>query len=172
MSKFLTLGQIVKPQGIKGEVKVLPNVDKISGFKTLKSVYVDGEKKEIAGVRADGSGVFLLFSGIHDRDSAEKLRNKEVSVPLEEAEAFREGYFIIELKGLKVFVDERETGILTEVLHTGSVDVFVVDGKRKYMVPFLKRLVLNVDLQKGIIKLEPKIFEEGEREREYVQKRK
>lgn len=160
MSKFLILGQIVKPQGIKGEVKLLSYVEKISGFKTLKHAYVDGIKKEIVRARADGSGVFLLFEGVNDRDAGEKLRNKEVSIRLEDAEPFRVGFFVIELEGLKVFADGVELGVLSEVLHTGSVDVFVVKGKRNFMVPYLKKLVLDVDLVSGTMTLDAKVFEE------------
>lgn len=160
MSKFLVLGQIVKPQGIKGEVKLISYVEKISGFKSLKSVYLDGQKKEIVRARADGSGVFLLFKGIDDRDSAECLRHKEVSIPLEEAEPFRVGYFVIELEGLKVFVGEKQVGILSEVLNTGSVDVFAIKGEKNFMVPFLKKLVVNVDLEQGTMLIDSKVFEE------------
>lgn len=160
MSKFLSLGQIVKPQGIKGEVKLLSYVEKISGFKTLKSAYVDGVKREIVRARADGSGVFLLFDGVNDRDKAEKLRNKEVSILLEDAEPFRVGFFVIELEGLKVFSESVELGVLSEVLHTGSVDVFAVKGKRNFMIPYLKKLVLNVDLDAGSMTLDPQVFEE------------
>lgn len=160
MSKYLSLGQIVKPQGIKGEVKLVSYVERISGFKTLTHVYLDGQRKEIVRARADGSGVFLLFKDVNDRDTAEKLRNKEIKIPLEEAEPFRVGYFVIELEGLKIITNDTELGILSEVLHTGSVDVFVVKGKKNFMVPYLKKLVLSVDLDKNIMLFDSKVFEE------------
>lgn len=160
MKKLLEIGEIVKPQGIKGEVKLVPYMDKLNAYKSLKRVIIDGQTKEIVGARHDGSGVFLLFQGVSDRNTAETYRKKIVSIPIEEAEPFRKGYFIVELEGLNVFVGEKPVGVLEQVLKTGAVDVFSVKGDRPFMTPFLKKLVVRVDLDEGKIVFDPKVFEE------------
>lgn len=160
MKKLLEIGEIVKPQGIKGEVKLVPYMENLNAYKTLKRVIIDGQQKEIVGARHDGSGVFLLLKDVADRNEAEKYRRKIVSIPIEEAEPFREAYFIVELEGLKVFVGDRFVGILDQVLKTGSVDVFSVKGDAPFMTPYLKRLVSLIDLEKGIIVFDPIVFEE------------
>ena len=46
----LKVGIIVKPQGIKGEVKVQPLTDDINRFNDLKEVIIDGNSKEDSDV--------------------------------------------------------------------------------------------------------------------------
>lgn len=160
MKKLLEIGEIVKPQGIKGEVKLIPYFENLKAYKSLKRVIIDGQSKEIVGARHDGSGVFLLLKGISDRNTAELMRKKMVSIPIDEAEPFRNGYFIVELEGLNVYVGEKSVGTLKEVLKTGSVDVFSVKGDKPFMVPYLNKLVSEIDLEKGIMVLDPNVFEE------------
>lgn len=160
MKKLLEIGEIVKPQGIKGEVKMIPYMEKLNAYKSLKAVIIDGQHKEIVGARHDGSGVFLLLKGVSDRDVAETYRKKKVFIPLEEAEPFRDGYFIVELEGLSVHVADQEVGVLKEVIKTGGVDAFYVKGDRNFMVPFLKKLVLTIDTDNGIMVLDPEVFKQ------------
>ena len=44
MKKFLTIGEITKPHGVKGEVKVFPLTDDINRFKKLKRVFIEGKE--------------------------------------------------------------------------------------------------------------------------------
>ena len=46
MKKFLLIGQAVKPQGVRGEIKVLPATDDVERFCDLENVFLD-EKGEI-----------------------------------------------------------------------------------------------------------------------------
>ena len=39
MRPYLCLGTIAKPQGVKGEVKVLPQTDDLARFSALKKIY-------------------------------------------------------------------------------------------------------------------------------------
>ena len=46
MKKFLLIGQAVKPQGVRGEIKVLPATDDVERFCDLENVFLD-EKGEV-----------------------------------------------------------------------------------------------------------------------------
>ena len=41
MKKFLMIGQIVKPQGVRGEIKVLPLTDDPERYLDLEYVFLD-----------------------------------------------------------------------------------------------------------------------------------
>ena len=161
MIKTLKIGKIVKPQGVNGEVKVYPYVDEIAPFTELKSVFLDGKNVKIAGARVSGSDVFISFEGVKDRNVAETLRGKELSLSMDEARVFAsDGYFILELIGLDVCVGDNIVGKIKEVLKNGAADVFVVDGERPFMIPFLKKLTLSVDIDGGKIVFDEKVFKE------------
>ena len=78
LSPYLFLGEIVKPQGIRGEVKVRHYTDDPGRFQELDSLLVkNGEAYQplaIVGCRVDQDDVYLKLKGVSDRNEAEKLR--------------------------------------------------------------------------------------------------
>ena len=64
-----------------------------------------------------------------------------------------------DLLGLVVTDGETRLGVITDVLQYGAADVLVLDeGKR--MVPYLKRLVLSVDLEQRTMTVDAKVWQE------------
>ena len=154
------VGKIVKPQGIKGEVKVVCFVDNPKGLCHLRQITVGGTPYRILRARVVGQDVFLTLDGIKDRNDAETLRDKLLTVDRKEAEGLKAGeYFVQDLLGLVVTDGETRLGVITDVLQYGAADVLVLDeGKR--MVPYLKRLVLSVDLEQRTMTVDAKVWQE------------
>ena len=75
---------------------------------------------------------------------------------LEELEGHLE-YYWRDLVGLRVVTDQGEMlGTLTEIIATGSNDVYVVQGReREYLIPALEEVVLEVNLDDGVMKVSP-----------------
>ena len=154
----MEIGKIVKPQGIKGEVKIVPYVDNIQSFRTLKYLLVNGEKMDIASARVGGCDVFVCFVGINDRDKAEELRGAVVSLEREVAKIFAgDGFFIDELIGLKVVVGDKEEGIVEDLRNYGAADVFYVKGEKKFSFPYVKKFITPCP-DKGIIQVDAEGF--------------
>lgn len=150
--KRITVGKIAKPQGIKGEVKLQCYVDAPEGFLRIKEVYVGGVLRTVKLARVVGADVFLTLEGVDDRNMAETLRNLEVEVDRDKADQLKTGdYFVADLTGLTVKVGEEEMGKVADVLQYGAADIFDVRGKKNYLVPFLKALVLDIDIEAGVI---------------------
>lgn len=107
MTDYLTIAQIVKPQGIRGEVKVLAMTDEPTDLKAFDRVYVGGNALKILKVRpAGGNCAYLTLSGIADRNAAETLRGQEVRVMRSDAPALPEDtFYIADLIGC-IIVDE------------------------------------------------------------------
>ena len=159
--KQIIVGKIVKPQGIKGEVKLQCYVDAPVGFLRIKEVYVGTRPMRITHARCVGADVFLLLDGVTDRNQAELLRNAEVSVDRAVADVLKTGdYFVSDLVGLRVVCDGAVLGEIRDVLQHGAADVFDIRGERNYLVPFLKALVLSIDLEAGIMTVDPAKWQE------------
>lgn len=75
MYDFITIGQIVKAVGIRGEIKIKPITDDPARFRRLKIVYIKSKPYKIESCRFDGDYVVFKLSGISDRNAAEELRN-------------------------------------------------------------------------------------------------
>ena len=93
MRENLIVGTILKPQGIRGELKVKPYTDSPEDFKEFKNLYLDGEKRRVLSVRVGDGMVFLGLSGVPDRNAAELLRGKNLELDRDEAKGhlFRAG---------------------------------------------------------------------------------
>ena len=154
LNEYLLIGEITKPQGIAGEVKVHPHTGDPSRFLSLDSVYMqsgDGyESIPIAGARLSGRDVFLTLPGVTDRDKAEALRGKKLYVDRARAVALSEDEnFICDLIGCEA-VDTRgnELGRLVDVLQPGPTDVYVFDTPRgRMLMPALKAAIPSVDVK-------------------------
>ena len=133
MEKYLRVGVITSPHGVRGEVKVYPTTDDVMRFKKLDKVILDlgrGETRElkIRQVKFFKNMVILKFDGVDTMNEVEGWRQKDLlitrdqAIPLEEDE-----FFITDLIGLNVVTDEGETlGTLTDVMETGANDVYCV----------------------------------------------
>lgn len=132
MTQMFELGRILKPQGIKGEVKAEFYTDDISRVHDLDHVYFGAGKNarrvRVAGARTSGAHAFLTLEGIADRDAAETLRGQLLYIDRESAAPLPEGAFYIQdLLGLEVRDDKNhQLGTLTDILQTGARDIYVV----------------------------------------------
>ncbi len=162
MLDTLKIGLIVKPQGVKGEVKVQPLTDDITRFKKLKTAIIDGKPFTVERVTLAGNTVFLSFSGITDRDVAESLRGKFICVDRENAVKLpKDNYFIVDIVGCKLYAETQLVGEVVDVF-SSRTDVFTVkceDGKIMRF-PFLKDLLISVDVENKRITVKSKRLSE------------
>ena len=106
LSQYLMIGEITKPQGVRGEVKVRPCTCDVERFEGLETVYVerDGGYAPL-GIRVNRIGddaVFMNVDGVGDRDAAEKLRGTRLYIDRAHAVALdADTTFLADLYGLK-----------------------------------------------------------------------
>ncbi len=158
----IEIGKIVKAQGIKGEVKMLCFVDDAEMLKSLPSVYVGTNCYAVQKVRADGHFCYLLLQGITDRNMAESLREWTVFADKENVILQKDRYFIDDLIGCKIVLDDGIVkGVVVDILQYGSADVYMCKGTNKdFSFPFLKDLIVSVDITSKTITLFSKRFDE------------
>ena len=148
---MITVGQITKPQGVRGEVKVRPMTNDPSRFCVLKSAYIDGRLYKLSSVRVSGDDVYLRLSGIDDRNSAELLRGKYIEIDRAAAVALDDGeFFIDDLVGAMLVArgtdGSQRIGVIQSVQSFGAADVFTVQTVRGEMTfAFVKALNAELD---------------------------
>jgi 16S rRNA processing protein RimM len=153
LSDYLAVGKVVNTHGVRGELKVMPMTSDPSRFDYLLFVTAkyEGKPKEfrVTGARFHKNMVLLKLQGIDTMDEAEKLKGQELWVQRKHARPLEEDeFFICDLIGMDVYEEDNLLGTLTDVLETGSNDVYVVkrEGKKDLLLPALKSVVLKVDL--------------------------
>ena len=167
LSEYLMIGEIVKPQGVRGEVKARPCTCDEARFEGLETVYVEKDggyaPLSIRVNRLGADAVFLNVEGVSDRDAAEKLRGTKLYIDRAHAvELDADTNFLTDLYGLRGIVDDgRDLGKLADVLQPGGNDVYVFKGPLgEVLVPALKSVVLAVDLEQGEMRLDGKRLNE------------
>jgi 16S rRNA processing protein RimM len=152
--RYLVIGKIVAPWGIRGEVKMAIETDFPERFQRLKRVYLGEEAVAfvLEGSRLHKRHALLKLGGCDDRNAAEKLRGQWVQIPIEEAVPLGEDeYYVYQIVGLDVWTTEGEhLGRVSEVLSTGANDVYIVQGEKgEILIPAVEDVVLEVDLAGG-----------------------
>ncbi|MBU5590838.1 ribosome maturation factor RimM [Clostridium sp. MSJ-4] len=157
MKEYLSVGQISKPHGVKGEVKVIPLTDDIKRFRKLKKVHIDEEERAIIWCKFQADRVILKIEGIDTMEEAEKLRNKDIKVKREDAIKLpRDSYFIVDLLECTVYdTDENKIGKMYDVIKTGSNDVYWVKGEKEILIPAIKDVVVKIDIDSQRIVIKP-----------------
>jgi len=152
------IGQVLRPQGIKGLVKVRPDTDDPGRFTALEQVYVQKNRQYVSvtveevAVREDG--VYLRLNGAATRDEAEKQRDMMLYIDRAHAVTLAENEnFICDLIGCRaVDTQGNEIGKIKDVLQPGGNDVYVIQTpKGEMLLPALKFVIPRVDAANGIV---------------------
>ena len=159
---LVPIGKIVGTHGIKGHLKVMPYGDSMDLFSPGKELAVSREGEALATFRIAFACPYkrvirLGLEGIGSIEAAEawigcQLCINNVSLPqLEEG-----SYFWHQIVGLEAFtLDDRRLGRVEAIFPTGSNDVYVVrDGKREVLVPAIDSVVVHIDLEKKILRVD------------------
>lgn len=161
MVDLFKVGVITSTHGIKGEVKVFPTTDDSMRFKKCKELIVNYQKEQctlkVENVKFFKNMVIIKFEGINNINDVEKYKGSELFVTRKNAvKLSKDEYFIADLIGLKVIEeDEKELGILTDVMETGANDVYVVQMKEneELLLPAIKECILEVNIEEGYIRV-------------------
>lgn len=163
--RFLIIGQVRKPHGLRGELKVAVHTDDPERFKLLDTVYIsrrfdDANPKPVGlkSVRFQGETALLKLEGYDSPETAGTLRKYYLHVPLEDAIPLEEGeYYLYQLLGLDVYtVDGEHLGELTNVIETGANNVFEVKGKRgEILLPDIDDVIKAIDFDAKRMTIEP-----------------
>ncbi len=154
LDPYLVIGEISKPQGVRGELKVRPATADVQRFAQLEYIFLNQggqmHRRNASVSRIESDAVYMFLDGVSDRNEAEKFRGQLLYIDRENALQLPEDTdFICDLIGCVATDDEgRLIGTLQEVLQNGAADVYVFRGSTlgEVMVPALKDLMLSVDV--------------------------
>ncbi len=153
--RFIAVGQVAKPHGVRGEVAVEMLTDFPGRFALLERVYLgedDPRPVALENVRFHSGRALLKLGGYDDRTAVERLRGELILVPIDEAMPLEpDQYYQDDLIGLEVWTtDEEHLGQVVEILETGANDVYIVHGDRgEILLPAIADVVQWIDLEEN-----------------------
>jgi len=164
---FVLLGTVVRPHGIRGELKVCPHTehpDNICRYRRITlAADADSERIACADVRARVSGRMVIVSvpGCTSRDQAERfvgwgLWLAASDLPPAEAD---EVYLHTLMHKRARTVDGQALGTIGALLGGGQERLVIRDGDREYLVPAVRAVIASVDDHEVVLDLPPGLLE-------------
>jgi len=155
----LVVGRIAKAHGIRGEVAVDVSSDEPSRFGPGARVQAGDRTLTVSASRPHQGRLLVLFEEVPDRNTAETLSGAELTIPFEELRPLEDewSFYPHQLEGLRVTdEDGHELGTMARVEESPASDLWVVRAHgRDVLVPAVRDIVVQVDLDRGTIVLRP-----------------
>jgi 16S rRNA processing protein RimM len=161
---LVTIGEVLRPYGLRGEVKVRPLTDRPhERFEALTSCTLwepVGDRREpcrIASCRFDGATVYLRMDGVDSPEAARRFSGRLLAVDREAALPPAEGTFYPwQLEGAVVETrDGRQVGRFAGV-EPGAQELWLVDdGTRRRLIPAVPEIVVEVSVADRRIVIDP-----------------
>lgn len=163
--RYVSVGRILKPHGVRGEVKVEPLTDNPERFKQLDRVFClkpNGERVplHIEGARSAGPETILVkFREYAAPELANSLRDCLIQIPRSESPALPAGkIYYADVIGMTALNEETSEpiGTIQAVLKAGN-DLFEIRTPEgvDLLVPWVDAFVTKVDAAKREVWIRP-----------------
>lgn len=152
--ELITVGKILKPFGVHGQIRVQSLTDVPGRFECLGEVMVVTSsaptlETEVLDVCSDGRSYILRLAAFAAPEEARDYCGAWLKIAKREVPLLPEGrHYQFKLIGLTV-IDEsgKEWGVLEGVLEKPGQDLFVVRGSgQEILIPASRKWVIQVDI--------------------------
>ena len=129
----LVIAEVLKPQGIRGELKIKTFTDHPEIVKQFKVVYIDDTPYKILSFRVGTDGAaYVGLRGVPDRNAAELFRGKLLEGNREDGPQLEEGqYYIVDIIGLDCQTEEGEfLGTVVDIQNLAA-DTYTIEKAGK-----------------------------------------
>lgn len=160
-NNFVSIGKIINFHGVKGEAKLGYSKNRESFLSSLSCVFIktnyEYKQIDIASVRFTNKCAIIKFKGIDSLNDILPYKGAVLFVKEQTAREFldQDEFLIDELVGLNVYDGEKRVGSVVGVSNNGASDLLSVktSNKRISLVPFVKEIVLSVDIEQRRIQI-------------------
>ena len=164
--EWMLIGEIVAPQGLKGDIRIKPNSDFPERFTQPGKRWIQKANelpKEIQlkkGTLIPGKSIYVLsIEGISNRSSAEEIVGWNLVIPTDNRPNLsKDEYHYYDLIGLEVRRGSKKTliGYVTDLIKGGNdlLEIELVEGK-KVLVPFVKEIVPAIEIKEKWLLIDP-----------------
>lgn len=153
----ISVGEIVKAQGIRGEIKVRSLSDNEKRFEIGSKLYIGDE---IVTIKRSYKQKNMLILGFEEYDNINdilKFIGKDLTIDEKDlGELSEDEVYIKDLIGLSVISEGQKVGEIVDVISgVYPNDVYVVKTENaEVLLPALKNIIKKIDTEEKIIEVE------------------
>ena len=164
--KWMLIGEIVAPQGLKGDIRIKPKSDFPERFTKpgkrwiQKDNELPTEIQLIQGKLIPGKSIYILsIEGISSRSSAQQIIGWNLVIPVDSRPNLNDDeYHYYDLIGLEARIGSEKTliGYVIDLIKGGNdlLEIELVGGK-KVLVPFVREIVPEIEIKEKWLLLDP-----------------
>lgn len=164
MEKIL-IAKVLRPQGLKGELKCKMENDDFSVIENITEVFLEGKDvpSRIKNMAFRNGYLYLTIGTIDSREKADLLRSFNLYARADQIVIPEDEFMIDDLIDCTVYSEDgQEIGRLVDVQNYGATDLFVVmQYGREYMFPFVDDIVKKVNVSAKIIVVDKQKYDEA-----------
>lgn len=160
--QYLILGEILRPHGVAGELRVRVLTAYPERLPDIRTVYIgrgpealDVKSYAVEGVRFHQTYALVKLKGVAGREQADRFRQLMMMVAIDEAVPLEAGeVYLFQLIGMTVQLQDGQTlGTITDVLETGANDVYIVDSPQygEVLIPVTDQTLLKTDAENRLV---------------------
>jgi len=158
-NEWVPVGTIPRTHGLKGEFKFHPFVTESDILNNLNHMKLKGDSAqetecEIEALRGMPGKLIVKLKGINSIEDAEAYTGKTgLALEADFKELPKGEYYWFQILGLNVYdEDDRHYGQVTDIIETGSNDVYVVqdstrDDSKELLIPMIDWVVKSIDIE-------------------------
>jgi 16S rRNA processing protein RimM len=158
------IGEVIKPHGILGEIKIYPYSEQPENFKNYREILLQNlaaggtESYKIVKCRVQGRLALLQLEGVTSREAAESLSGSRIWLKKTDLPVLgTDEYYWHQLQGLLVVTESgQDLGRVSKLFSSMAHDVMVITGAgHEYMIPVKRDIIIRIDEQGGKIIISP-----------------
>lgn len=162
--QYLLLGQVTRPHGVRGELRLRLITDYPERIGNLKEVFIAKRSNEtspkpyqVTGMRMNKEHGLLRVDGVRSREEADRLRQHYVMVQFEEAVPLEDDeFYLFQVIGMSLQTVDGETlGTISKVMETGANDVYVVQSPEygEILFPITVETLVRHEIEAGFVEV-------------------
>lgn len=158
---WIPMGRFGRPHGVKGYLVVHSYTEPEDNILNYPEWYIkrQGEWQKLNRLNEESAGknILVLIEGYENREIAKALTNQEIAVCQASLPALEQGeYYWHELIGMAVInLNGDQLGTVVRLLPTGSHDVLVIEGEKRYLIPYVPEVfIVEIQKDKRLIKVQ------------------
>lgn len=157
-ANWVVIGRFGRPHGIKGFVTVHSFTDPRDNILNYTDWHVflnnAWQPVKLLCVESQNKAIIAQIDGYPERELVSRLTNAEIAIQKEQLAELEPGeYYWHQLVGMSVINQKGESfGTVIEVMPTGANDVLIVQGEKRYLIPYLPgQFIIEINSSKQVI---------------------
>tara|TARA_B100000989_G_C19455988_1_gene434045 strand:- start:409 stop:897 length:489 start_codon:yes stop_codon:yes gene_type:complete len=159
---MLVVAKILRNHGVNGLVKIKSFLEKPDDIKKFEFFYISSTKKiKIEFIKKIKDNFICRVNNIFKNEEVVSFLNSNILIKESDLPKLKNGYYFFQLESMLVKMKKKIVGKVKSVNNHGAgdyLDILLVN-KKEILVPLNKNHVLRVDLEKKLLFLNSKYYE-------------